>query len=85
MQQAHLRQVLEQPASLSQARAMPLDPAIQALLGIEPWPSTRTWTPASEVPDFLEEDNQDEVQAVLLEEFNSRAKQVRKHGQKGST
>lgn len=69
MNQASLRHILQQPASPSQARAMPLDPDVQVLLGIESWPSTRTWTPASEVPDFLDEDTQDETLAVFAEEY----------------
>lgn len=73
MRRASLRQTLEQPPSVDQARAMPRDPAAQALLGIEPWPSTRTWTPTSEVPDFLDEDNQDEVQEAFMDEYNNMA------------
>lgn len=85
MRRASLRQILEQPAPISQARAMPLDAEIQALLGIEPWPSGRTWTLAAEIPDALDENNQDEAQAAFGEEYNSLAEGVWKHGQKGST
>ncbi|UKZ70894.1 uncharacterized protein TrAtP1_011865 [Trichoderma atroviride] len=73
MRRASLRQTLQQPASSNQARAMPLDQAVQALLNIEPWPSTRTWPPTAEVPDFMDEDNQDEAQEVFIDQFNNLA------------
>ncbi|KAM0471914.1 hypothetical protein ACHAPX_009050 [Trichoderma viride] len=77
MRRASLRQILEQPAPISQARAMPLDAEIQALLGIEPWPSGRTWTLTGETPDFLEEETQDEAQAAFGREYNNLARDHR--------
>ncbi|PNP44376.1 hypothetical protein TGAMA5MH_03982 [Trichoderma gamsii] len=73
MRRASLRQALQQPAPISEARAIPLDPEAQALLGIAPWPSGRTWTPATETPDFLSENNQDEAQAAFGEEYSNLA------------
>lgn len=85
MNRASLRHILQQPASFDQARAMPLDTDVQLLLGIEPWPSSHTWTPVSEVPDFLDEDTQDEILAAFAEEYRDMAAVVGKHGQNRST
>lgn len=64
---------------------MPLDTDVQALLGIEPWLSSHTWTPVSEVPDFLDEDTQDEILVMFAEEYRGMAAVVWKHGQNIST
>lgn len=83
MRRAYLRQNHQRPASFSQACAVPLDPAVRALLDVHPCvPSSRTWTPNAEVQDFLDEDDQDEAQAAYLDEYNGLAEQVWKHGQK---
>jgi hypothetical protein len=83
MRQAYLRQARQRPAVVHQASAsaIPIDPRVQALLDVEPFgPNSYTWTPSTEKPDYLNEDNQYEAQLEFLMEYNNLALDVGKHG-----